>query len=191
MFAFPYTEEIEQTYTVQVPMQETVSAERTVTKCVPVTTMRTVTRDRGSYECQAVQVACGGCNRGCRNGCNDACGGTKTVYKRVHVPNLVTEEVPCTTYERQTTKVPYTYTVTRCKTETRTRKVPVTRCKTETRTRKVSVTKCRPEQRTRMVQVQKCRAEERTRDCVVTKYQTEQRTREVPVCKTRLEERTL
>ncbi len=107
-----------------------------------------------------------------------------------YVPNPVTTQVPQTTYQRQTSQVPYTYTTTSYRCETRTRMVPVTRTRSETRTRTVNVTKYRTEQRTRMVAVQRCSQEQRTRDYTVTKYRTETRTREVPVQKQRMETRT-
>ena len=87
--------------------------------------------------------------------------------KRVWVPNVVTEQVPYTVNKAVWEDVPYEYTVTVNRPETRTRTVPVTRMRTE--------------QRTRMVTVNRCRQEERSREVPVTTYKTEQRTRTVPV----------
>ena len=82
-----------------------------------------------------------------------------TCTKSVWVPNIVTEEVPYTVYRQQMESVPYTYTVTVCKPETRTRTVPVTTYNTEERTRNYTVTVCKPETRTRTVNVVECKTE--------------------------------
>ena len=160
------------------PVTETHQGVRTVKRRVPVTTMRTVTEDHGRYECVAVEVgqdACGGCASGCGTCGVPACGPRHT-YRRVYVPNLVTREVPVTTYKVQEIEQPYNYTTTRCVAETKTRTVPVTRY--------------RPEQRTRMVNVMRCRSEERTREFTVTRYAFETRTRQLPVTRTRIETQT-
>ncbi len=106
-----------QKYTVCVPYTEEVTATLTVCQRVPVTTMRTVTKDMGSYQCVTREVAanpCGGYakNTGC-GGCGSPCGRcapsgcTRTVQRRVWVPNIVTEQVPCTTYTIQQVEQPY------------------------------------------------------------------------------------
>ena len=160
----PYTEQIAQSYNVCVPVTQTHTATRSVTKCVPVTTMKTVTKDMGSYQCQAVECPHDRRLRMPRNA---------SIYKKVWVPNLVCEQVPCTTYQRQTCEVPYTYTTTSYTTETRTRMVNVQQCRTETRSRMCNVTKYRCETRTSSsCAVQRCRQEQRTRDYCVTKYRT-------------------
>ena len=57
----PYTETKEVTYNVCVPYTEAVEATRTVVKCVPVTTTKTVNVCGGHWETQQEEVPCGGC----------------------------------------------------------------------------------------------------------------------------------
>ena len=130
----PYTEHVEKTYTVRVPEWNEVEKQftvmvphvetregfRTVTRCVPETTTKTVTRDCGHWETETVEVSCNSRGKCCSGGCGPA---TRTVCRRVWVPNVVTKEVPCTVYRTVHEKVPCTYTRTVCKPETRTRMV--------------------------------------------------------------------
>jgi hypothetical protein len=97
---------------------------RTVCKKVCHTEYKTVTRDRGCWQNQCVQVGCK-----TRKG---PCGECETVpvykNKRVWVSNCVTETVPCTTYRTESVQEPYTYCETICKPITKTEMVTV--CKT-------------------------------------------------------------
>ncbi len=156
----PVWTEVEQEYTVMVPHEESRSATRTVCKCVPVTDTKVVTVDEGCWEKQQVEVPCQPRRRVGRRAsrCGDSCGGscgdcctpaTRTVCKPVWVPNLVEKEIECTRHERQTEEVPYEYTVTVCKPETRTRTVKVCEYQTETRSRTVKVRHYETEEKTR------------------------------------------
>jgi len=83
--------------------------------------------------CGGCGNGCGGCGSGCGNGCGssaaggDGCGSaapaTRTVCRRVWVPNVVTQEVPVTTYKNETSEEAYTYNVTLCRDEVRQRTV--------------------------------------------------------------------
>ena len=107
-----------------VPYTEQMTGSRTVQKRVPVTTTKTVQVRGGHWENQMVEVAGG----------TDACGcpcPPKQCCKRVWVPTCETKEVPCTTYQCVTEEVPYTYSVTKCRQEQRSRMVNVTKCRNE------------------------------------------------------------
>jgi hypothetical protein len=154
---------------------------------VAETSTRTVSRDRGHWETQQVEVACGGCGKGnswggCESscggcgGCGSGCGGrgsdgggcaafSRTVCRRLWVPNVVTEEVPVTTYRNCTEEVPYEYSVTVCRPEERTRTVNVCTFRSEERTKSVPVTRYRDESRTRTVR--QCTVAEATEVVVV------------------------
>ncbi len=71
----------------------------------------------------AAAVLCG--DSGCGGGCGGCAPATTTVCRRVWVPNIVTEQIPVTTYQNQKSTQEYTYTVTLCRTETRNRPVTV------------------------------------------------------------------
>jgi len=172
----PICRDVKQEYTVMVPRQEIRTASRTVCKRIPVTETRTVRVDEGCWETQAVEVPCSPC-RGCHLrkrccgecSCCDPCAPkTRTVCKRVWVPNIVEKEVDCTSYKLVREEVPCNYTVTVCTPETRTRTVRVRDCKTETRTRTFKVCHYEQEQRTREVNYTVCVAKTREVECQVT-----------------------
>jgi hypothetical protein len=85
------------------------------------------------------------------------------------------------TYE----EVPYEYTVTLCRPETRTRTVTFCEYVPEQRTQEVQYTVCVPEQRVATHQVTICRtvAEQRTRQVTVMVPYTEQQEVPVQVCR--------
>lgn len=134
----PVVEEKEETFTVLVPTQEQRMGTRTIRQMVPVKKTRKVCQDQGHWEERTVEVACGPCRK-----------TTRTC--RVWVPKLVETEVEYCVHECQTKEEQYTWNVTVCKPETRTRKVCVTKHITEEVKEKHTVTVCRPETRTRKV----------------------------------------
>ena len=170
----PVWDEVEKTCTVLVPHREQRQGTRTVCKVVPVKEKRTVTCDRGHWEVQTSEVACGKCLSGCAPRVYRVC-------KRVWVPNVVTEEVEVTVCRRQTEEVPYEYCVTVMKPEQRSYTQKVCNWKTETRTRTVRICKTEREQRTRTIQVRECKTEQRTRTEKYTVCVPETRTRTVNV----------
>jgi hypothetical protein len=170
----PTAEQVEQSYTVNVPYTEQRTATRAFQRRVPVTTHRTVTVNTGSWQTQTMEVpACCGCNDSC--GCAPA---NRPVCRRVWVPSCEERQVPVTTYQCTTEEVPYTYNVCLNRQENRTRMCTVNKCRQERRSRTVNVCKTRQEERTRNCTVQLCRQETRTRTVPVCKYRTEERTRD-------------
>lgn len=133
----PVWNNVQQSYTVQVPHVETRQTNRIECRRVPVTVMKTVCRDAGSWVNQTVQVP----------GC-DPCGRAivRTVCRPVYMPKIVSEQVPTTCYKTEQVSVPYQYNVTVCKPEVRTRTLRVCNYRMETRTRNVQVceTECVP-----------------------------------------------
>ena len=117
--------------------------------------------------------------------CGAASGCVQT--QRRWVPNLVSKQVPVTVMQAQTEDVPYSYTVTLCKPETRTREVQVCRMVAEQQSREV-LYRLRAETRTgvqvcRMVAEQQSGALHRLRtdaDVQVCHMVAEQQSREVP-----------
>lgn len=135
--------QVEQQYTVMVPHTETQTGARQVCRTVSVTTYRTVCRDAGHWE-SCVVTAYSGCCGTC-----DSCCGHQTVTQRRWVPNIVQQQIPCTTYRQEVSSVPYEYQVTVHRPEVRTRTVTVNDYKMETRSQTVNVTHYRTEKRTR------------------------------------------
>jgi hypothetical protein len=187
----PEWQDVEKEYTAMVPHREKRTATRTVCHRVPVTETRQVTRDRGHWERQIVEVpsrSCGGCGH-CGGG---YCGGTATVCRNVWVPNLVTEDVQYTRYVPQTSEQEYEYYVTVCRPETRTYTARVCNYKTETRTATVKVCEYRTETRSKTYQVCTYENQEQSRDVTYTVNvpQTQTKTFDVTSYKTVAEEKT-
>jgi len=177
----PVWETKEQEYTVMVPHQETRQGTRRVCEVVPVTKTRKVCRRTGHWETRRFD-ACSGCAchpRGCPSACGDCGHAVRT--RRCWVPEVVYEEVLCTTYERQWKEVPYEYTATVCRPETRTREVKVCRMVSEQKTREVTRYECVPEERTREVQQTRYVRVPKTREVEYTVCVPEEREEEVEV----------
>jgi hypothetical protein len=108
--------------------------ERTVTRMVastqPVTTMVSRCVDRGGhYECRVVPCDDGGRKHRRhhkRGGCEEECCPPPVKTVSVYVPNMVTEQVPCTTYRTVCTPVAEKVRVTVMKAVPRQETVPVT-----------------------------------------------------------------
>ncbi len=150
-------------YTVMVPHKEQREGVRHVCKRVPVEKTRKITVDEGHWEEQASECGDG-------DDCGDGCGGCGHRRKRrwcgscgassgcnVWVPNVVEKEVTYTCYQNVTEEQPYTYHVTVCKPEKRTREVELTDYVMEPKTKEVTYTKYV--------------AEKRSKTCDVTRYE--------------------
>lgn len=159
-------------YTVAVPHKQTREGVHKVCKRVAVPMTKTVKVDEGHWEKQApAEDACGstpGCDSGCghrrhRRRCG-SCGSCGSAPCQVWVPNIVEKEVNYTCYKTVTEDKPYTYEVTVCKPETRTKTVQRTHYVTEPETREVTYTKCVAEKRTKTCEVTRveCVPTERT-----------------------------
>ena len=146
----------------------------------------------------------GGCSVGCTEySAGDCCGVPVLQSRRVWVPQIVTKEIPYTVCRPQYHDEPYTYTVTVCRPETRTREESYIECVPEERVRQVSyhvlvprqhtvsvqrmrlepesytytTTVCRPETRTETYQECRVVSEPRTRTETYTEYVSQQRSR--------------
>ncbi|MCA9192224.1 MAG: hypothetical protein KDB03_10690 [Planctomycetales bacterium] len=116
---------------------------------------------------------------------------TQTVSRRVWVPNVITEEVPVvenvmesqevayTSFEQQTTEVPYECTVLVYVPEERTGVRKVVNYVDETRTRNRKVVEYNEETRTRTRKVLSYEQKTRSITVPVVSYNTEKRTKEV------------
>jgi hypothetical protein len=174
------------TYTVMVPTKEQRQGTRAVSKRLPVTKTQTVKRDKGGYETHVVEVStgCGGRCCGRRERCCGSCGGcgsvgTRTVERKVWVPNIVEEEIEYTVYQCVTEKVPYTYAVWVCKPEERTKTVRVCNYENQTRFKTYTVCNYVTAQRSRDVTYTVCAPKEKTETYTVTVYKTETEEKEV------------
>ncbi len=158
--------------TVMVPHTEKRTGTRAVCHLEPVHTTRKITRDCGHWETRIAAVPCGGCG---------ACGGccTRTICQRVWCSNVVTEEVPCTTYKRVVEHVPYEYCVTVCRPETHIKIVKVCNYVAEPRTKIVKVCDYVVEPRTKIVRDCHYELQTRKRTYDVCRYVREERTRDV------------
>jgi hypothetical protein len=165
----------ERQVTVMVPHDETMHGTRRVCRMVPTTEMRTVCEDKGSWQ-QVVQ------NYTCRCGC---CCGTQSCITTVWVPNIQSKQVACTVMRPTMEDVPYDYTVTACRPETRTQTVQVCSYVNEPKTRQVEYTVCLPKQQTVTRPVVTCKMveEQQTVTCHVPVSYTVQKQVAVQVCR--------
>ena len=212
----PVWSEEQREYTVLVPHRETREGTRRVVQCVPVKKTRTVCRDRGHWEEQPADCCGASCGQtACATPCCEAdpCGccesrrsarRAKVASRRalrksccepskVWVPNIVREEVEVTVLKRECVDQPFTYAVTVCKPETRTRTVKLCSFTCETRTATQRVCHWDNETRTRTRQITECNLETRTKDVnyTVCVPKTETRTEEVTVLKCVPEDKTV
>ncbi len=182
----PFCREEQQEYTVMVPHQETRSTTRIVCKRVNYTEMKTITVDEGCWETQTIEVPCKPCHTCHRKRCCGKCSccdpcvpKTRTVCKRVWVPNCVEKQIECTKTKLVREEVPCEYTVTVCKPEIRTRTIQVQDCRTETRTRTVKLCSYETEERTREINYTVCVPKTREVECQVTCYKSVPETKTV------------
>ncbi len=101
------------------------------------------------------------------------------------VPNIVKREVEYTCMQAQMEDVPYEYTVTLCRPETRTRTVQVCDMVREQKTKEVQYTVCVPQTKTGTRQVTVCKTvpEEKTCTYTVNVPHTVQKEIQVKVCR--------
>jgi len=171
-------------YTVSVPHREERQGVRRVCRWEPYTDVRTYRQDCGRWECVECEVPeCGDA------GCGSCC--VRHYTRRVWVPNVVERQVEVTCRRPVTEEVPYTYWVTVCRPEVRSRTVRVPECVPETMTREQQYVVCVPQQREYTVRrpvtrevpytytVTLCRPEVRTRVVRVPDVVHETRTKEV------------
>ncbi len=155
---------VEQTVPVRVPKVVTCEGVRRVCRKVPVTTTRTICYDAGHWVCTV-----------------DKCGRPRKVW----CPNIVTKEVPCTTYRLEWDEVPYTYKRTIYETKFVTRKVRVCNYRCEVRTKEVPCVRYEPRVVEKQVQVPvyKTVVEEKKVKCIEWVPEVVEREVEVTVCK--------
>ena len=160
----PEWKEVEQKVPVRVPKVITCQGVRRVCRRVPVTTTRTVCYDAGRWVCTV-----------------DHCGRPRKVW----CPNIVTKEVPCTTYRLEWEEVPYTYQRTVYETKWETRKVRVCTFRCEVRTKEVPRVRYEPKVVEKQVQVPvfKTVVEERKVKCVEWVPEVVEREVGVMVCR--------
>lgn len=166
----PETRTETRTVSVCVPTVEERTVMQSHVVCRPVTTMVSRCVDRGHWECREVpcDTGCGhksrwgglfrkkGCCEAscCASSC-DACCPPPMKTVRVWVPNMVTEQVPCTRIERVCEQRPVVVrcTVNRYEQRQESYQVTTCRCVSEQRTENYTVHTCRtvPYQATRTV----------------------------------------
>ena len=180
------------TRTVVDRVTETVNTDQCSTVTVPVTTYSTVQRDCGHWATQTVQhpgpivnqCVCDPCT-GCMKTCQVQCPGFTTCCQ-VWVPQVVTEQVPCTTYKCEVVHKTVPVQVVRCVPRTVVEKYPVQVCKTVCQevVEKYPVQVCHYvcEQKVEKVPYCECHqvCETHSRQVPVTTYKTVQ---EVRTCK--------
>lgn len=167
----PYVEDVTHNYTVMVPTTETIQGSHCIPRRVPVTTYQTQCVDQGEWQTVTKTLPAGPCETNCSSGlCQRQCPTPQTVTQRVWVPRLVTHQTPCTTYQIVNETVPYSYTVTKMKPETRSVTYPVVRYRNENRSYEEVEYKPQVVTRTRQVEKTEFRTETRSRERYVTKY---------------------
>jgi hypothetical protein len=95
----PVWSEKEVEYTVCVPHTETVQATRKQWECVPQTVVKEVCVNGGHWETVCKPAGCDPCGHPCYTAC------------KVWVPEVHTQQVECTVYNKVCVEVPYEYTV--------------------------------------------------------------------------------
>jgi len=155
----PVYSTVEKTYTVMVPQQETRKGTRTVCKPVMVEETRKVCEDQGHWETKTECVCC-----------VDRCGcpQTKTVCKKVWVPNVVEKEVTVKCCKMEQVQEEYEYCVTVCKPEERTCQVKKCEWVCEEKTKECQYTVCVPQQKTRVCNVTTCKCVPVEKTCTYT-----------------------
>lgn len=188
MVCRPVVEQVEQSYTVMVPQQETRKGVRHTAVCRPETVTATVFVDRGHWEDRLVSVPCIQPRRWCPCGWCGRCASCVPLFTtqciRTWVPNIVGEKVTRTVMRPEVIEQPYEFTVTVYKPELQKRLVSVTKMVSEQVTKEVPYTVCVPEKRTRNVEVTKCRTVEEPKtitETVMVPVQVEKKIT-VPVC---------
>ncbi|MBC8354202.1 MAG: hypothetical protein H8E66_19590 [Planctomycetes bacterium] len=195
----PVWSEVDQSYTVSIPQTETRTGIRNVCRPIQVQETRKISRNVCGWEDVACDGSCGGHETVVQKGDidttqkgaaqkggatvvqnGDGCGGTHRVWRN----QCVTEEVPVTVWKNEVHQEEYTYNVTTCHPETRTRRVRVRSYVNEKQSREVTYTVCVPEQRTRIrnVTTYKTISEQRTQKCTVMVPHTVQKEVTVMVC---------
>lgn len=185
----PETQHVPQSYTVEVPYEIIQQAKRTITKQVPVTKYRTITRDMGSWKrevrtaptCTLLQDQCG---------CAACVAGMRTCNRNVWSPKIVTQRIPYTDYKEVPVQVPYDVPRVLTRKETRTRMVPVTRYRTETRTATLNVLDFKNATRTQEFEVTRYRWVPKTRTRTIKKTREEVRQKRIPMLEYATEEIT-
>ena len=210
----PVLEDVQFNYVVHVPSPETRTVMRTVNNVVPVTKTRTIShcvpsvktmlvnKDYGHWESQVSEVSCSsaryaGCGRyrGCGECDHARCGGcapaTRTVCRKVWVPNCVQEEVTVVeqrqqlqevrylAYEQHSEQVPYECTSICYKPETRTATKKVVKYVPETRSRTRKDVQYQDEVRTHPKKVLAFKEETRTETYPVIRYEQQKKTKEI------------
>ncbi len=160
----PEWKEFERTVPVSVPKVIECQGVKRVCKRVPVTTTRTVCYDAGQWTCVT-----------------DKCGRVRKVW----CPNIVTKEVPVTTYRIEWEEVPVTYKRVVYETKLTTRKVRVCNYRCEVRTKEIPCVRYEPQMVEKQVQVPvyKTVTEPKTVKYVEWVNEVVEREIEVPVCK--------
>jgi len=163
----------------------------------PVTTYRTVRKDCGHWAYKPVQLP----GLPWLTTVNDCCGPRLcmtwtpglTLHRPVWCPNIIEQQIPCTTYKPEIVRQQYTVQVCRYVPETVVEKIPVKTCKwvREVIVEKIPVRTCRwvCETVTKKVPVRTCKVvyEEHVRTVPVKtcKWVEEQRTCQIPYCVTK------
>ena len=198
----PVWVEKEQKVCVMVPVTETKKGVRKVCKVVSEKQMCTVKKDCGHWDTQMIEEPCRHllhrCRRSC-GGCDPCCDpcapATRTVCKKIWVPDVKEEQVEVTVCKTQIVEEPYECTVTVCKPQEKLIKVKCcemqqkqetrtcTVCCYETVVEKRECTVCVPRMVEKKCQVTKCVPEEQVRKYTVCVPKQVEKEVQVKVCK--------
>ena len=161
------------------PTTETRTGTRMVCKLVPTTETRTVIRDCGHWGPQIVKAPSDGGVSRCGGGAVAFSPATRTICKRVWVPNVVTQEVQATVNHPVREEVDYSCDVTVCNPETRAKTVKVYNYKDEERARTKKAPSYQNREQTRTTKVCSCKTETRSRSFTACKMEQQTRSRKV------------
>ncbi|MEM9941924.1 MAG: hypothetical protein AAF939_10060 [Planctomycetota bacterium] len=175
----PVTEHRTHTFNIEVPYEVMRTQYRVITRQVPVTKYRTITRDMGSWRREQVSTpTCTLFSDAC--GCSSCTAGMRHTFKNVWIPRVVSQKIPYTDYRDVQERVPFQVPEIVKRIESRTRKVPVTKYRSETRTASLEVMDYRDSSRSMTFKVTKYRWEPRIRPVIVKRVREEVQQKRIP-----------
>ena len=176
----PYIEHVPQMYAINIPFETKAKKYRVVPQQTPVTKQQTVKRDMGRWVTETVNLETYEIGND-RCGCSTCCPQTRTVRKTRWVPNIVSQNLPYTTFKTAAKKVPYEVPVIKYRREPRQRMIPITKYRTEVRERVEKEYFYETSTKPASFPVTKFRMVRRVRPKTVTVYREETRSKEIPV----------
>ena len=176
----PYIEHVPQMYSINIPFEAKETKYRVIPQQIPVTKQQTVKRDMGRWVTKSVSLDTFEVGSD-RCGCPTCCPKARTIKQTSWIPNVVTQQLPYTTFKTVKKKVPYEVPVIKYRREPRQRMIEVTKYRTEVRERIEKVYTYETSTKPASFPVTKFRMVRKVRPKTVTVYREETRTKKIPI----------